>query len=142
MSREQVAALTSWLEGLTFTDVGLVGGSAALAGKVAVLGPRQAFPEGRAPLAFLLHARTGLAPLGMQAEIRSTYEVAIQLPIASHDEATTVGAEVLAVLAASLYVQLLGGSSFQHVIDGSSASYDHARRTLTVYAAITCTLIL
>ena len=112
MSREQVAALTSWLEGLTFTDVGLVGGSAALAGKVAVLGPR------------------------------STYEVAIQLPIASHDEATTVGAEVLAVLAASLYVQLLGGSSFQHVIDGSSASYDHARRTLTVYAAITCTLIL
>ena len=39
-------------------------------------------------------------------------------------------------------LQLLGGYSYQSTIDSSSASYDHARRTLTVYAVLTLTLIL
>lgn len=142
MSRAQVAALTTWLEGLTFTDAGLAGGSAALSGRVSVLGPRQAFPEGKAPLAFLSHSRTSLGAAGIQPEIRSTYEVALLLPLASHDEATAVGAEVQAALAASLYQQLLGGYSYQSTIDSSSATYDHARRTLTVYAVLTLTVIL
>ena len=142
MSREQVAALKSWLEGLTFTDVGLVGGSVSLTGKVAVLGPRGALPDAKAPVAFLTHSRTSLGAAGMQPEIRSTYEVALLLPIGSHDEATAAGAEVQAELAASLYLQLLGGYSYQSTIDSSSAAYDHARRTLTVYAVCTLTVIL
>jgi hypothetical protein len=143
MSREQVAALKAWLEGLTFTDVGLVGGSVSLSGKVAVLGPRgRSFADAKAPLAFLAHSRTSLGAAGMQPEIRSTYEVAILLPIDAHDEATATGAEVQAELAASLYLQLLGGYSYQSTIDSSSATYDHARRTLTVYAVLTLTLIL
>lgn len=142
MSREQVTALKSWLEGLTFTDTGLVGGSVTLAGKVAVLGPRGALPDGKAPLAFIAHSRTSLGAAGMQPEVRSTYELAILLPIASHDEATAAGAEVQAALAASLYQQLLAGYSYQSTIDSSSATYDHARRTLTVYAVLTLTLIL
>ena len=131
MSREQVTALKSWLEGLTFTDTGLVGGSVSLSGKVAVLGPRGSFADAKAPLAFLSHSRTSLGAAGMQPEVRSTY-----------DEATATGAEVQAELAASLYEQLLGGYSYQSTIDSSSASYDHARRTLTVYAVLTLTLIL
>jgi len=142
MSREQVTALKSWLEGLTFTDAGLVGGSVSLSGKVAVLGPRGSFADAKAPLAFLSHSRTSLGAAGMQPEIRSTYEVAILLPIDAHDEATATGAEVQAELAASLYLQLLGGYSYQSTIDSSSASYDHARRTLTVYAVLTLKLIL
>jgi len=142
MSREQVAALKTWLEGLTFTDSGLVGGSVSFSGKVAVLGPRGAFADAKAPVAFLSHSRTSLGAAGMQPEVRSTYEVAILLPIDAHDEATATGAEVQAELAASLYEQLLGGHSYQSTIDSSSASYDHARRTLTVYAVLTLTVIL
>jgi hypothetical protein len=142
MSRAQITALKTYLESLTFTDVALPGGSVALAGRVTLLGPTDQQPEGGAPMAYVLPTSVDAGAEGIMVTVRSTYQVAIVLPVATPADALLVGAEVLSTLAASAYRELLGASTNEAVLSGGGVHHNRAARTVTCMCTLTLSLLV
>ena len=142
MSRAQIEALTSYIEGLTFTDTALPGGSVALAGRVSLLGPADPLPRGAPPVAYLLPVSVDAAAEGIMVTVRSTYQLAIVLPVATAADALLLGSEVLSVLGAAIYRDLLGASTNEAVMTGGGVHHDAQARTVTAYCTLTLSLLV
>jgi hypothetical protein len=142
MSRAQITALKTYLEGLTFTDTALPGGSVSLAGRVTLLGPTDPQPQGGAPMAYVLPASVDASAEGIMVTVRSTYQVAIVLPVATASDALLVGAEVLSTLAAAVYRELLGAATNEAILSGGGVHHDRQARTVTCFGTLTLSLLV
>lgn len=141
MSRAQITALVAYIEGLTFTDAALPGGSVSLAGRVSLLGPADPLPQGGAPMAYLLPASVDASAEGIMVTVRSTYQLAIVLPVATAKDALLVGAEVLSTLAGSIYRELLGAATNEAVLSGGGVHHDRQARTVTCICVLTLSVL-
>jgi hypothetical protein len=142
MSRAQLTALVSYLEGLTLSDTALPGGSVSLAGRVTLLGPTDQLPMGAAPIVYVLPTSVGAEATAIMVTVRSVYQVVMVLPVATASDALLVGAEVLSSIASAIYRDLLGASTNEAVLSGGSAMHNPQARTVTVGFALTLSLLV
>ena len=142
MSRAQITAIKTYLEGLTFTDTALPGGSVSLSGRVTLLGPLDQQPEGGAPMAYVLPTSVDAGAEGIMVTVRSTYQIAIVLPVATAADALLVGAEVLSTLAAAIYRELLGAATNEAVMSGGGVHHNRSARTVTCICTLTLSLLV
>lgn len=133
MSRAQLAALVTALEGVTVTDTALSGGSLALASKVVAAPP----PEGgvaqvQAGRCFVWLTDSRLDFDGMLPIQRSTYSAFLTVSVTTPSEAHLVGAEVVRAIFSALKATSLSNSTEEWGADGWQVMVDRASGVLRV----------
>lgn len=140
MSRAQVEALVTLLEGLTLTDSGLVGSPLSLADAVRLVTPRDAVAPEEPPVCYLVVSGVDGGRNGIQGETRLTTEVLLHLRSTAPAEAVLMGAEVLDQLTSAL-LDAPGTVGHEVIPSGGRVVVDAERGRVACYLVVTATTL-